>query len=83
MFDVDERVALIEQAVDGLARVTVEKHAGLAIQAAAAAGADFVVKGLRTTRGFRDRAADGPHEPFGFRDAHGLRAGASRPGIRE
>ena len=52
MFDVDERVALIEQAVDGLERVTVEKHTGLAIQAAEAGGADFVVKGLRTPGDF-------------------------------
>lgn len=52
MFDVDERVALIEHAVDGLERVTVEKHTGLAIQAAEAAGADFVVKGLRTPGDF-------------------------------
>jgi pantetheine-phosphate adenylyltransferase len=52
MFDVDERVALIERAVDGLDRVTVEKHTGLAVQAAVAVGADFVVKGLRTPGDF-------------------------------
>ena len=52
MFDVDERVALIELAVDGFAQVTVEKYTGLAIHAAAEAGADFVVKGLRTPGDF-------------------------------
>jgi pantetheine-phosphate adenylyltransferase len=52
MFDVDERVALIEHAVGGLDRVTVEKHTGLAIQAAEAAGVDFIVKGLRTPGDF-------------------------------
>ena len=52
MFDVDERVALIENAVSGVGSVTVEKHTGLAIQAAEAVGADFVVKGLRTPGDF-------------------------------
>ncbi|WP_040492508.1 pantetheine-phosphate adenylyltransferase [Ilumatobacter nonamiensis] len=52
MFEVDERVALIESATDHLGGVTVEKHSRLAVQAAADAGADFVVKGLRTPGDF-------------------------------
>ena len=52
MFDVDERVELIREAVGSIAGVTVEKHTGLAVQAAQAADADFVVKGLRTPGDF-------------------------------
>lgn len=51
-FDVDQRVALIEQATAGIHGVTVQKHTGLAIQAAEASGADFIVKGLRTPGDF-------------------------------
>src|SRR6056297_3483243 len=51
-FDVDERVRLIEVATQHLGGVRVEKHTGLAIHAARAAGADFVVKGLRTSGDF-------------------------------
>ena len=32
--------------------MTVEKHTGLAVQAAESAGADFIVKGLRTPGDF-------------------------------
>jgi pantetheine-phosphate adenylyltransferase len=52
MFDVDERVALIEQSVSDLDGVTVEKHTGLAVHAAHESGADFIVKGLRTPSDF-------------------------------
>ncbi|MGA9277568.1 pantetheine-phosphate adenylyltransferase [Ilumatobacter sp.] len=52
MFDVDERMALIADAVAGFDAVTVEKHAGLAVQAADEFRADFVVKGLRTPGDF-------------------------------
>jgi pantetheine-phosphate adenylyltransferase len=52
MFDVDERVALIEQSVTDLSGVTVEKHTGLAVHAAREAGVDFIVKGLRTSGDF-------------------------------
>lgn len=52
LFDVDERVELIASATEAWPGVTVEKHAGLAVQAAEAAGADFVVKGLRTPGDF-------------------------------
>jgi pantetheine-phosphate adenylyltransferase len=52
MFEVAERVALVEQAVAGMNGVTVEKHTGLAVQAAESAHADFMVKGLRTPGDF-------------------------------
>ena len=52
MFDVDRRVALAEAATSHLPTVSVEKHTGLATQAAVAAGADFIVKGLRTPGDF-------------------------------
>jgi pantetheine-phosphate adenylyltransferase len=55
LFTVDERTALIEAtlAEAGLTgNVDVRAHAGLAIQAAATIGADFIVKGLRTAADF-------------------------------
>lgn len=52
MFDVDARVELVTQAVAGFDRVSVVKHGGLAVQAAAEAGADAIVKGLRTGADF-------------------------------
>lgn len=52
LFSVDERLDLIREATAHLPDVTVEAHTGLAVQAAAAAGADFIVKGLRTPGDF-------------------------------
>jgi len=52
MFDVDERLAMIAAATADLDGVSVEKHSGLAVQAAELFGADFVVKGLRTPGDF-------------------------------
>jgi len=55
LFTVDERLALIEASLAeaGLAgKVDVTAHTGLAIQAAATVGADFIVKGLRTAADF-------------------------------
>lgn len=52
MFDVDERVELATIATSHLDAVTIEKHTGLAIQAALTTGADFIVKGLRTPGDF-------------------------------
>ncbi len=51
-FDVDERVELIEIAVDHLDGVTVSSHTGLAVQAAVDEDVDFIVKGLRTPGDF-------------------------------
>jgi pantetheine-phosphate adenylyltransferase len=49
MFDLDERIAMIEQSVAGLGpAVRVISFPGLAVDAAREAGADFIVKGLRT-----------------------------------
>ena len=47
LFSPEERVALAEASLDGRSRVTVRTFGGLAVQAAADAGADFIVKGLR------------------------------------
>jgi pantetheine-phosphate adenylyltransferase len=52
MFDIDERVALTKAAVAHLDGVSVEKHAGLAIQAARDFDVDFIVKGVRTSGDF-------------------------------
>ena len=55
LFTVEERIALIEGglAEAGLGgKVDVTAHAGLAIEAAAAARADFIVKGLRNAADF-------------------------------
>lgn len=55
LFTVDERMELIRASVEeaGLGdAVEVRAHAGLAIQAAAEAGADFIVKGLRNAADF-------------------------------
>jgi pantetheine-phosphate adenylyltransferase len=48
-FTPDERVALARDSLTGRPGVTVEKYTGLAVQAATAARADFIVKGLRTS----------------------------------
>ena len=48
MFAPDERVALAESSLSGRPTVTVRTFGGLAVQAAAEVGADFIVKGLRT-----------------------------------
>jgi pantetheine-phosphate adenylyltransferase len=52
LFSVDERIELTRRAVAHLDHVTVEPHAGLAVNAATEAGADFIVKGLRTAADF-------------------------------
>ncbi len=52
LFSVTERVEMAESALAHLDHVTVEAHTGLAVQAAAKANADFIVKGLRTSADF-------------------------------
>jgi pantetheine-phosphate adenylyltransferase len=55
LFDVDHRIALVRESVAeaGIGEhVAVEAHAGLAIHAATAVGASFIVKGLRTPADF-------------------------------
>ena len=47
LFSPDERVALAEASLAGRAGASVRAFGGLAVQAAADAGADFIVKGLR------------------------------------
>ncbi|MEM8748375.1 MAG: pantetheine-phosphate adenylyltransferase [Actinomycetota bacterium] len=52
MFSVDERLELTRSAVAHLPGVEVISHSGLAVDAARLAGADLVVKGLRTPADF-------------------------------
>jgi pantetheine-phosphate adenylyltransferase len=48
LFDVDDRVKLAIASLAGRPDVRVIAFGGLAVQAAAEVGADFIVKGLRT-----------------------------------
>ncbi|MEL6890576.1 MAG: pantetheine-phosphate adenylyltransferase [Actinomycetota bacterium] len=52
MFSVDERLELLSASVAHLDGVEVTSHSGLAIDAARAADADMIVKGLRTPGDF-------------------------------
>ena len=52
LFTPEERVALAQQTVGDRSNVTVGAFSGLAVQAAAQAGADIIVKGLRTMSDF-------------------------------
>ncbi len=52
MFSPDERVDLARASLAGRPSVTVQTFGGLAVQAAAQVGADFIVKGLRTPNDF-------------------------------
>lgn len=52
MFTPEERVRLAEESLADRPTVTVKSFGGLAVQAAADAGADFIVKGLRTPADF-------------------------------
>ncbi len=51
-FPIDERVGLIRASVAGVPNVRVEACTGLVVDAAAASGADLIVKGLRTAGDF-------------------------------
>ena len=52
LFSPDERVELARASLVGKPSVTVQAFGGLAVQAAAQVGADFIVKGLRTPNDF-------------------------------
>jgi pantetheine-phosphate adenylyltransferase len=52
LFTPDERVELASASLAGHTNVRVDKFGGLAVQAAVAAGADFIVKGLRNPADF-------------------------------
>ena len=51
-FDLDEREAMIAEAVAHVSAVEVRSFAGLAVDAARECGADFIVKALRTPGDF-------------------------------
>lgn len=71
-FDVDQRVALVEAATSHLEGVTVQKHSGLATQAAQNSEADFIVKGLRTPGDFEieQQMAQMNHSTAGVRTVY-------------
>lgn len=52
MFSLDERLRMIEASVAHLPTVKVTSFPGLVVEAARSAGADFIVKGLRTAGDF-------------------------------
>jgi pantetheine-phosphate adenylyltransferase len=52
MFSVDERVKLVKDSTAHLAGVSVEAHAGLAVDAAKKVGATCIVKSLRSATDF-------------------------------
>ncbi len=72
LFTPDERVDLARASLADLPTVDVEKYSGLAVQAAADAGADFIVKGLRNAVDFdieqqmahMNRSSAGVHTVF-------------------
>ena len=72
LFTPDERVELAEDSLADRPTVDVEKYSGLAVQAAADAGADFIVKGLRNAVDFdieqqmahMNRSSAGVHTVF-------------------
>jgi len=77
-----DRVQLARRCTEHLAGVRVEAFPGLAVQAATATGANFIVKGLRTP-GLRGGATDGAHEPFGDGHSHGVPPESGRPGVHQ
>ena len=52
MFSIDERVKLVKESTAHLAGVSVEAHAGLAVDAARKVGATCIVKSLRSATDF-------------------------------
>jgi pantetheine-phosphate adenylyltransferase len=52
LFTIDERVAMIREAVEGLPNVDVDFFSGLVVDFAAARGASAIVKGLRVVSDF-------------------------------
>jgi pantetheine-phosphate adenylyltransferase len=72
LFAAHERVDLARSSVLDRSDVTVEAFTGLAVQAAAEAGADFIVKGLRTPGDFEveQQMAHNNHALTGIRTVY-------------
>jgi pantetheine-phosphate adenylyltransferase len=72
LFPVEQRIALAEEALAHLDGIEVELHTGLAVQAAARAGADFIVKGLRNAEDFEieQQMAHNNHAVTGIRTVY-------------
>ncbi len=69
LFPVEQRAELARSAVSHLDGVSVELHTGLAVQAAARANVEFIVKGLRTAGDFEieQQMAQNNHAVTGVR----------------
>lgn len=72
LFSADERVELARASLGSRDDVVVELHEGLAVQAAQRAGADFIVKGLRTPGDFEieQQMAHNNHQLTGVRTVY-------------
>lgn len=72
LFDIDERMDLARQSLSHLPDVDVQAHTGLAVHAALEAGADFIVKGLRTGADFEieQQMAQTNHKVSGIRTVY-------------
>ncbi len=72
LFPVAQRIELAEQVLAHLDGVTVEAHTGLAVQAAAHLGVDFIVKGLRNSEDFEieQQMAQNNHAVTGIRTVY-------------
>ncbi len=72
LFDVDDRVELARGVLAHLDGVTVTAHTGLAVDAAASEGVDFIVKGLRTGADFEieQQMAQTNHAVTGIRTVY-------------
>ncbi len=72
LFAVDDRIELAVEALAHVPGTEVQAHTGLAVQAAAAADADFIVKGLRTAADFESeqQMAHNNHAVTGIRTVY-------------
>jgi pantetheine-phosphate adenylyltransferase len=72
LFPVEQRISMAQAALAHLDGVTVEAHTGLAVQAAAAAHADCIVKGLRNAGDFEieQQMAHNNHAVTGIRTVY-------------
>ena len=72
LFSVDQRVAMITASLAHLEGIRVEPYGGLAIQAAAEFGVDFIVKGLRNAGDFEveQQMAHTNHSVTGIRTVY-------------
>jgi pantetheine-phosphate adenylyltransferase len=72
LFSIDQRIELATAALAHLDGIEVQAHTGLAVQAAAQANADFIVKGLRNAGDFEieQQMAHNNHAVTGIRTVY-------------